>query len=142
MCRNEWRAISMVSICSIHQSGAPHSHRYTQQTPGIQIDTDTHNSHQGSLQIDADTYSRHHTEKRVDEVVRYPHLVTQDQFTQVLKKVSDIPEENFTKNIELFQHLQSWKVSKAALSGRQPPPSWTTICHSTTATLSYQYLSQ
>jgi hypothetical protein len=47
----------------------------------------------------------YYTIKRVDEVVRYPHLVTQDQFTQVSKKVSDIPEENFTVNIELFQHF-------------------------------------
>jgi hypothetical protein len=47
--------------------------------------------------------------KRVDEVVRHPHLVTQDQFTQVSKKVSDIPEENFTINIELFRHFsQVW----------------------------------
>jgi hypothetical protein len=44
-----------------------------------------------------------YTVKRVDEVVRHPHLVTQDQFTQVSKKVSDIPEENFTINIELFR---------------------------------------
>ncbi len=44
-----------------------------------------------------------HTVKRVDEVVRHPHLVTQDQFTQVSKKVSDIPEENFTINIKFFQ---------------------------------------
>ncbi len=28
-----------------------------------------------------------YTVKRVDEVVRHPHLVTQDQFTQVSKKV-------------------------------------------------------
>ncbi len=42
------------------------------------------------------------TVKRVDEVVRHPHLVTQDQFRQVSKKVSDIPEENFTLNIELI----------------------------------------
>ncbi len=42
------------------------------------------------------------TVKRVDEVVRQQHLVTQDQFTQVSKKVSDIPAEDFTKNIELF----------------------------------------
>jgi hypothetical protein len=45
------------------------------------------------------------TVKRVDEVVRHPHLVTQDQFTQVLKKVSDIPEENFIINIELSRHF-------------------------------------
>ena len=44
-----------------------------------------------------------HTVKRVDEVVRHQHLVTQDQFTQVSKKVSDIPVENFTINIELFR---------------------------------------
>jgi hypothetical protein len=43
------------------------------------------------------------TVKRVDEVVRHPHLVTQDQNTQVSNKVSDIPEENFTVNIELFR---------------------------------------
>ncbi len=46
-----------------------------------------------------------YTVKRVDELVRHPHLVTQDQFTQVSKKVSDIPEENFTINIELFRHF-------------------------------------
>ncbi len=46
-----------------------------------------------------------YTVKRFDEVVRHPHLVTQDQFTQVSKKVSDIPEENFTINIELFRHF-------------------------------------
>jgi hypothetical protein len=45
----------------------------------------------------------HCTVKRVNEVVRHPHLVTQDQFTQVSKKVFDIPEENFTINIKLFQ---------------------------------------
>jgi hypothetical protein len=44
-----------------------------------------------------------YTVKRVDEVVRHPHLVTQDQNTQVSNKVSDIPEENFTINIELFR---------------------------------------
>ncbi len=46
-------------------------------------------------------YNFAYTVKRVDEVVRHPHLVTQDQFTQVSKK--DIPEENFTINIELFR---------------------------------------
>ncbi len=52
------------------------------------------------------------TVKRVDEVVRHPHLVTQDQFTQVSKKVSDIPEENFTINIELFRHFsQVWMIT-------------------------------
>jgi hypothetical protein len=45
------------------------------------------------------------TLKRVAEVVRHPHLVMQDQFTQVSKKVSNIPEENFTINIELFRHF-------------------------------------
>ncbi len=48
---------------------------------------------------DRKPYSHLHTVKRVDEVVRHPHLVTQDQFTQVSKKVFDIPEENFTINI-------------------------------------------
>jgi hypothetical protein len=46
-----------------------------------------------------------YTVKSVDEVVRHPHLVTQDQFTQVSKKVSDIPNKNFTINIELFRHF-------------------------------------
>ncbi len=46
-----------------------------------------------------------YTVKRVDEVVQHPHLVTQDQFTQVSKKFSDIPEENFTINIELSRHF-------------------------------------
>jgi crotonobetainyl-CoA:carnitine CoA-transferase CaiB-like acyl-CoA transferase len=45
------------------------------------------------------------TVKKSDEVVRHPHLVTQDQFRQVSKKDSDIPEENFTINIELFRHF-------------------------------------
>jgi hypothetical protein len=44
-----------------------------------------------------------YTVKRVDEAVRHPHLVTQDQFTQVSKKVSDIPEENFNINIDVFR---------------------------------------
>jgi hypothetical protein len=47
----------------------------------------------------------YYTVKRVDEVVRHLHLVTQDQFTQVSKKVSNIPEENFTINIKLFRHF-------------------------------------
>ena len=72
--------------------------------------------------------ARENTVKRLDEVVRHPHLVTQDQFTQVSKKVSDIPAENFTINIELFRQTftnvellrHSWKVSKAALPGREP----------------------
>jgi hypothetical protein len=42
-----------------------------------------------------DTGDESFTVKRVDEVVRHPHLVTQDQFTQVSKKVSDIPEDQF-----------------------------------------------
>jgi hypothetical protein len=48
---------------------------------------------------------RYNTVKRVDEVVQHPHLVTQDQFTQVSKKVSDIPKENFTINIKLFRRF-------------------------------------
>jgi hypothetical protein len=44
-----------------------------------------------------------HTVKRVDEVVRHPHLVTQDQFTQVSKKDSGIHEDNCNKNIEVLQ---------------------------------------
>ncbi len=46
-----------------------------------------------------------YTVKRVDEVVRHPHLVTQDQKTQVSNKFFDIPVENFTINIELFRHF-------------------------------------
>ncbi len=38
--------------------------------------------------IDNITIDVLYTVKRVDEVVRHPHLVTQDQFTQVSKKVS------------------------------------------------------
>jgi hypothetical protein len=52
---------------------------------------------------------RPYTVKRVDEVVQHPHLVTQDQFTQVSKKVSDIHAEDFTINIELF--LQTLQMS-------------------------------
>ncbi len=46
-----------------------------------------------------------HCIKRVDEVVRHPHLVTQDQKTQVSNKFFDIPVENFTIKIELFRHF-------------------------------------
>jgi hypothetical protein len=68
-----------------------------------------------------------YTVKRIDEVVRHPHLVTQDQFTQVSKKVSDIPAEDFTINIELFLQTftnvefvrQNWIVSKATSPGRE-----------------------
>ena len=67
-----------------------------------------------------------YTVKRVDEVVRHPHLVTQDQFTQVSKKISDIPAEDFTINIELFLKTftnvelvrQNWIFSKATSPGR------------------------
>jgi hypothetical protein len=43
------------------------------------------------------------TVKKVDEVVRHLHLVTQDQFSLVSEKVSGIPKGNFTINIELFR---------------------------------------
>ncbi len=46
-----------------------------------------------------------YTVKRVDEVVWHPHLVTQDQNTQVSNKVSDIAKENFTITSELFRHF-------------------------------------
>ncbi len=49
--------------------------------------------------------ARESTVKRVDKVVRHPHLVTQDQNTQVSNKFFDIPVENFTINIELFRHF-------------------------------------
>jgi hypothetical protein len=39
---------------------------------------------------------------RVDEVIRHPHPVTQDQFSVVSKRVVGIPEDNFTINTELF----------------------------------------
>ncbi len=69
-----------------------------------------------------------YTVKKDEEVVRHPHLVTQDQFTQVSKKVSDIPDENFIINIELFRQTfinvellrQNCIVSKAASPGREP----------------------
>ncbi len=71
-----------------------------------------------------------HTVKRVDEVVRHPHLVTQDQNTQVSNKVSDISEENFTKNIELLRHFSQVSPSSTELeslksmqhAGREPTP--------------------
>ena len=44
-----------------------------------------------------------YTVKRIDEVVRHPHRVTQVQFSLVSEKVSGIPEDNFTINIKLFQ---------------------------------------
>ncbi len=44
-----------------------------------------------------------HTVKKFDEVVRHPHLVTQDQFSLVSKKDSGIPDDNFNINIEVFR---------------------------------------
>ncbi len=55
--------------------------------------------------IDFVPLGRPYTVKRVDEVVRHPHLVTQDQNTQVSNKVSDIHVENSIINIELFLHF-------------------------------------
>ena len=54
--------------------------------------------------------------------------MTQDQFTQVAKKVSDIPAENFTINIRLLRQTftnvellrQNWIVSKATSPGLEP----------------------
>jgi hypothetical protein len=54
--------------------------------------------------------------------------VTQDQFTQVSKKVFDIPAEDFTINIKLFLQTftnvdlvrQNWIVSKVTSPGREP----------------------
>ncbi len=44
------------------------------------------------------------TVKKFDEVVRHPHLVTQDQFSLVSEKDSGIPEDNFNINIELLRY--------------------------------------
>jgi hypothetical protein len=44
-----------------------------------------------------------YTVKKVDEVVQHLYSVTQDQFRLVSEKVSDILEDNYTINIELFQ---------------------------------------
>jgi hypothetical protein len=86
-----------------------------------------------------------YTVKRVDEVVQHPHLVTQGQFTQVSKKVSDIPEENFTKNIEVFRQTftnvellrQMLNVSKLTPPGREPsfPINSPLLYHCATVTL-------
>jgi hypothetical protein len=80
-----------------------------------------------------------HTVKRVDEVVRHPHLVTQDQFTQGSKKVSDIPEENFTINIELIVYKcrtssTEFEFFKSSTTCRIKPAIFTfTIFYSTAA---------
>ncbi len=66
------------------------------------------------------------TVKRVDEVVRHPHLVTQDQFTQVSKKVSDIPEENFTINIELI--VYKCRTSSTELEFFKSNTAWAQTC--------------
>ncbi len=47
-----------------------------------------------SGQLDTAIKVSEYTVKRVDEVVRHPHLVTQDQNTQVSNKFFDIPVEN------------------------------------------------
>ncbi len=44
-----------------------------------------------------------YTGKRVDEVVRHLHRVTQDQFSLVSEKVSGIPEDNNTMNMKIFR---------------------------------------
>jgi hypothetical protein len=44
-----------------------------------------------------------YTVKKVDEVVRHLHLVTQDQFSLVSEIFLGIPEDNYTINIELFR---------------------------------------
>jgi hypothetical protein len=61
--------------------------------------------HKNKLFADNIVTGGKYTVKRVDEVVRHPHLVTQDQKTQVSNKFFDIPVENFTINIELFRHF-------------------------------------
>jgi hypothetical protein len=66
--------------------------------------------------------------KKVDEVVRHLHLVTQDQFSLASENVSGIPGDNFTINIELFRQTstdvellsQSWIVSKVTLPEGEP----------------------
>ncbi len=68
-----------------------------------------------------------YTVKKIDEVVRHPHLVTQDQFSLVSEKVSGIPKGNFTINIEPFRQTftyvellrQNWIVSKGTPPGRE-----------------------
>ncbi len=68
------------------------------------------------------------TVKKVDEVVRNPHLVTQDQFSLVSEKASGILEGNFTINIKLFLQTftnvellrQNWIVSLGTSPRREP----------------------
>ncbi len=60
-------------------------------------------SFRGANEAYQDILQKSYTVKRVDEVVRHRHLVTQDQNTQVSKKVFDILTENITINIELFR---------------------------------------
>ncbi len=81
-----------------------------------------------------------YTVKKVDEVVRQLHLVTQDQFSLVSKQVYGVPEDNFTINIELFWQTltnaellrQNWIVSKATSPGSKPSSS---VLHSDTLPL-------
>jgi hypothetical protein len=68
-----------------------------------------------------------YTVKRVDVVVRHPHLVTQDQFTQVSKKVSEIPEENFTINIELI--VYKCRTSSTELEFFKSSTAWARTCN-------------
>jgi hypothetical protein len=72
-----------------------------------------------------------YTVKKIDEVVRHLHLVTQDQFSLVSEKDSGIPEDNFIINIELFRQTftnvellrQILDISKLTPPGREPTPS-------------------
>jgi hypothetical protein len=72
-----------------------------------------------------------YTVTKFDEVVRHPHLVTQDQFSLVWLKDSGIPEDNFIINSELFRQTftnvellqQKPNISKLTPPGREPTPS-------------------
>ncbi len=82
-----------------------------------------------------------HTVKRVDEVVRHPHLVTQDQNTQVSNKVSDISRKILLKISNFSDIFHKYRTSSTELeslksmqhAGPEPAPYRITICHSTTA---------
>ncbi len=66
-----------------------------------------------------------YTVKKFDEVVRHPHLVTQDQFSLVSKKDSGIHADNCKKNIEVFrQTFTNVELLRRRLNVSKLTPPW------------------
>jgi hypothetical protein len=78
-----------------------------------------------------------YTVKKFDEVARHPHLVTQDQFSLVSKKDFGIPEDNFSKTIEVFRQTSTNSSTMVECLKTDAPSS---DKHSTALPLRHTYL--